>query len=127
LVTRLNAGYSVTRSQSAMNGSFSGKYQLPYIPVQQAFATLKMSFLKLYSEWSSNLTGRRYITSDNTDYLPGYLLNNLSVGTKLSKKVYSFEICFRIENIFDKSYQAIAHYPMQGRAYFLTISLNLIK
>jgi len=127
LVTKLKAGYSFTRSVSHVMGGVSTNYQLPYIPVNQAYVSLSASSGVFYSTWDCNYTGYRYTTSDNSGFLPGYFLNSLSAGAKLSGNANSMDICFRIDNLLNQSYQAIAHYPMPGRAYFLKLSFNITK
>ena len=124
---RLNGGYSYTRAVSHPDGSVASNHQLAYIPVSQAYTSLFFSFGKFYSVWNCNLTGRRYLTSDNSHYLHGYLLNNITAGAKLAGRGRSVDISFCIDNIFNQSYQAIAHYPMPGRAYFLRLTLNITK
>jgi vitamin B12 transporter len=127
LISRLNAGYSYTRAGMYTYRQPTTNFQLPYVPVNQAYVALKLFLWRFYSEWDCNLTGKRYLTTDNTGYLPSCLLNNLTLGAKLTKKANSVDLSFRIENLSDKSYQAIAHYPMPGRAYFLKIAMNIIK
>jgi vitamin B12 transporter len=126
-VSELNAGYSFTRSVSHADGDAHENYQLPYIPVHQANTTLNLSYKKMYSVLNCNMTGRKYITSDNSDNLPGYFLTNISTGVKMAKKGGSIDMSFHIDNLFNVSYQAIAHYPMPGRAYFLKLIMNITK
>jgi vitamin B12 transporter len=126
-VSGLNAGYSFTRSVSHADGDAPENYQLPYIPLHQANASLNLAYKKVYSVLNCNMTGRRYITSDNSDNLPGNFLTNISAGVKMAKKGGSIDISFHIDNLFNISYQAIAHYPMPGRAYFLKLIMNITK
>jgi iron complex outermembrane receptor protein len=125
--SRLNGGYSYTRAVSHTDGNASSNFQMAYIPVSQAYSSLFISLGKFYSVWNCNLTGRRYLTSDNSHYLHGYLLNNITAGAKLAGRGRSFDVSFSADNIFNQSYQAIAHYPMPGRAYFLKLTLNITK
>jgi vitamin B12 transporter len=126
----LNFGYSFTKATtdgSQGNSEFSKGRQLMYIPENQANASMRLSYKGLYSFWVANLTGRRYITVDNSRYLPGYFLNNIVTGIKLKLKENSLDINIGIDNLFGVNYQTIAHYPLPGRSYFVKILVQLVK
>ncbi len=120
---RLNSCYSYTRSVEA--GNNSGKYlsghQLIYVPEHKLNTGLHLQTGKIYSAWQINVTGKRYISSDNSRYLPVFMLNDLIAGYKISSGSKSVDINLKIENILNTSYQAIAYYPMPGRSYFISL------
>jgi vitamin B12 transporter len=126
----LNAFYSFTRSVSGdSNGDdkiFSGN-QLIYVPVNQGNVSIGLFYRKFYSSWIANMTGRRFTTSDNSKYLPGYFLNNLLAGIKLNRKGNIIDMNFKIDNLFNVNYQAIAYYPLPGRSFSLKFLLQIIK
>jgi outer membrane cobalamin receptor len=126
----LRAGYSYTRAIS--NGSdiendMSAGKQLLYIPENKANAILRIAYKNVYSSWIANVTGKRYITVDNSDYLPDYFINSLSTGIKFVRKSTSVDVNFDIDNIFDVYYQSIAYYPLPGRSYSLKVLIQIIK
>jgi outer membrane cobalamin receptor len=128
--TSLRAGYSYTRAIS--NGSdiendLSAGKQLLYIPENKANATLRVAFGNVYSSWIANLTGKRYITVDNSNYLAGYFINNLNAGIKIVRKGTSVDVNFSIDNIFNVYYQSIAYYPLPGRSYSLKVLVQIVK
>jgi iron complex outermembrane receptor protein len=130
ITSRFKAGYSFTNATIAgsnVNNDVSTGKQLMYIPVNQANASLRLSYRSFYSFWIANLTGRRYITTDNSKYLPGYFLNNISTGIKLSLKGNSIDVNFSIDNLFDINYQSIAYYPLPGRSYFIKLLIQIVK
>ena len=47
------------------------------------------------------MTGKRYITADNSRYLPGYCINNVIAGVKLNLKQILLDLNFEIDNLFD--------------------------
>jgi vitamin B12 transporter len=126
----INAGYSFTRSinggTNTENDISAGK-QLMYIPENQAKASVRMAFKNIYSIWLANFTGDRYITADNSKFLPGYLINNLTTGIKLPLKTSSIDINLSIDNIFNVNYQSIAYYPLPGRFFNMKILIQLVK
>lgn len=130
VTTRFDAGYSLTKARTGgsngSNDNSSGK-QLIYIPENQARASLFILYRKFYSTLGANLTGRRYITADNSTYLPGYLLNSIISGIKLKWKRTSVDMNFNIDNLFNINYQTIAYYPLPGRSYSIKLLIQILK
>ena len=130
LISVFNAGYTYTRATHGIsndnNDRLTGK-QLMYIPENQANTSLRLSYRNIYSSWVTNMTGRRYIAADNSIYLPGYFLNNVSTGIKLNIKHNSIDMTFNIDNLFNVTYQTIAYYPLPRRSYFVKILFLIIK
>jgi vitamin B12 transporter len=128
LTINLNAGYSFTRSVAAEAGTEEKiMNQLIYIPESQANGSLYAGYRNFYSVWTTIFTGRRYIVVDNSQYLPGNTISNFIGGIKIPHKEHSFDVNFRIENIFNLGYQAIAHYPQPGRSYHFSLLYKFIK
>lgn len=125
LDVRLNAGYSYTRS--VPGGQEGDMKQLMYIPENQANASANIKYGDLYLFWITDYTGRRFITTDNSSSLPGFVLNNIATGLKFDLRKISTDINFRIENLFNVNYQTIAYHPQPGRSYFISISFQFIK
>ena len=119
----LKACYTYTRA----TGAGSGQEQLMYIPVNQANASLRFGYKKIYASWLASLTGVRYIMTDNSKYLPGYLINNFTTGIKVPLKASLIDLNINIDNIFNVDYQSIAYYPLPGRSYSLKILVQIIK
>ena len=122
----MNAGYSYTiaRELNSISSENTGK-QLIYIPKNQLNSTLRVDFRNIYAIVGTNFTGRTFTTSDNIAFLKGYARNNITTGVKFNFKENYIDIRFKIENVFDVSYQTIAYYPQPGRTYFLTVFLHL--
>jgi iron complex outermembrane receptor protein len=130
LTTDLKAAYSFTKAidkNSTESNSGSGGKQLMYIPVNQLNLSLRFSYRNFYSSVLTNMTGKRYITADNSRYLPGYCTNNVIAGVKLTLKQILLDLNFEIENLFDVTYQNIAYYPLPGRAYTLKLLIQFSK
>jgi outer membrane cobalamin receptor len=126
----LSGNYSYTRaattSSNTPNDASLGK-QLAYIPLHQGNGSLVMNYRMLYSSWNVIMTGKRYLTSDNSSSLPGYILNNLSAGLRLNLKANTFDLNFEIDNLFDITYQTIAYFPLPGRSYALKLLVQILK
>lgn len=130
LKASLKAGYSFTRAiagGSKSENDIYGRKQLMYMPENEANTSFRIGYKNIYSLWAANFVGARYITVDNSQYLPGYFVNNLSLGVKLQLKGSFSDLNFGIDNLFNIDYQSIAYYPLPGRAYFLKILVQFIK
>ena len=129
-VTGLTANYSYTRATTAAsdtaNDASIGK-QLIYVPENQANCSLRMNYSMFYTSWIVTMTGKRYLTVDNSDFLPGYMLNNLITGFRLNLKANTLDLNFQIDNLFDVNYQTIAYYPLPGRSYSLKLLIQILK
>ncbi len=94
---RLNAGYAFTKATIADantdNQEFSGK-QLVYIPENQLNALLRLSWQNFYSVFTASYTGKRFLTADNSQYLPQYSVSDLTLGTKLNAGNVSYDLGF---------------------------------
>ncbi|MBW6500411.1 MAG: TonB-dependent receptor plug domain-containing protein [Bacteroidales bacterium] len=127
---RLSAGYTFTRAsgRDTQNGSnLQKKGQLAYIPANQFYGRLRYDRKSLYSTISTNFAGRRYITADNTQYLPEYIYTDLIIGNKINWGRTSFDLSFGIENIFNMRYQVIAYYPMPGRSFSVRLNIQALQ
>ncbi len=130
LTSGFNAGYSFTRATAGGSNNsddLSMGKQLMYIPENQANASLSLSYKIFNLSWVANLTGRRYITVDNSKYLPGYFLNDVLAAIRLNLKGNSLVMNFNIDNMFNVNYQSIAYFPLPGRSYIIKILVQLVK
>ncbi len=123
LSVNLNAGYSFTRARE-INSEAGGNpdKQLIYIPKNQVSSSVHLTYYNFYSIWSANYTGRIFTSADNSESLDGYILNSFTSGGKFNIKENVIDLRFRIENIFDASYQSVAFYPQPGRSFFITLA-----
>jgi outer membrane cobalamin receptor len=81
----------------------------------------------LYSVWITDFTGKRFTTSDNSDYFPGYTVNSLLTGFRINLKQNIIDLNFKIKNIFNISYEGIAGYPQPGRSFYITLLFQIKK
>jgi iron complex outermembrane receptor protein len=126
---KFNGHYTLTSAHAIRLGSIdsvSGK-QLIYVPQNMFNAGIRLNFRNLYSSWITSFTGRRYITPDNMQYMPAYIINNFVAGVVIKSGRNCLDLNFKIDNIFGVNYQAISYYPMPGRAYVFSISYQLAR
>jgi len=122
---RMNGGYTYTRSVNTgpEDEGLTGK-QLIYIPENQVNGVIQIGYGSFYSVLVTDFTGRRFISADNSDFLPGYTRSNTVTGVKIKFSRISADISFRIDNLFNTCYESMAYYPQPGRAYFLTLKIQ---
>jgi len=125
-----DAGYvhtrAVAKEKNAENASFKG-YQLTYIPENQMNFVLRIKWKKFSGAFNTEYTGRRYLTADNSVYLPHYLISGINLGTRMEGTNHSLDISISVDNLFDAAYQNIAYYPMPGRNIYLSVTYQFKK
>lgn len=118
-----NAGYVYTRA-SRVNEGLQGQ-QLEYIPRNRINGIIRLDWNHFYASIASNFSGRRFLNADNTQFLPAYCVSDLNLGTVIILRNTTFDISLDMTNIFNANYQSIAWYPMPGRAFMLSVFLQL--
>lgn len=88
--------------------------QLIYIPYLKGAGYAAIMFKKTTFLVNSVMVGKRYTTSDNSYELPSYALLNLSINQQFGVRKILGDLFFKINNVTNTSYQAIAWRPMPG-------------
>jgi vitamin B12 transporter len=130
LSIRSNTGYSMTIAKNLNQADymdFSNRKQLIYVPVHQINSGIILSYRNFYSSWIYNYTGKRFIATDNSQYLPGYSVNDIIIGLNIKLINSSIDINTRFGNIMGVNYQTIAYHPMPGRSFLISVLFKLIK
>ncbi len=116
---RIFIQYAFTRTTDETNGNGE---QLIYIPVHTANGYLQWSYRGFSAEWKTHFVGEQNTIGKT---LPGYLINDASVGKMFYPGNTKLELRFRVNNIFDENYQAVLWRPMPVRNYELYVSFQL--
>ena len=124
---RFKLQYSLNLAHSIDDKSDTGYKQLIYVPENQLNVSLGIDYGSFYATFLTDLTGKRYTETDNSKYLPAYMLSNLIAGFRLKPGVNSFNFCLKAENIFNVRYESIAYYPMPGRSFMFSVTYQFIK
>ena len=123
-VLALKLSWSLTKSVLTTPGNeYPGK-QLLYIPVNQAFGYLNYTTEHFYSSLQTIFTDRRFISSDNSEWLPGYSVVNFINGFKFRLGTGKIDLNLKIDNLFSAYYEPVAYYPYPGRSFFITVTYN---
>jgi len=123
-VVRVNLQYSYNRSRNL--DAVEGKdMQLIYVPENQFNGSIRTVFRNFSGGLTGCYTGKRYTTTDNTEFLSGYTLFNVSLGYNFRIDRNYFELTLRAENLLNKQYEVIAWYPMPGRSFIFSVTYRL--
>ncbi len=121
-----NYAYTLSTNLKAKNDyDNSVNKQLIYVPYHQINHTFGAAIKNFYLTYNYNYTGKRFMTTDNNWYLPPNFISNVSLSktVKLNPQT-KLNVGFKINNIFNQDYQAIAWRAMPGRNYLITLTLQ---
>ncbi|MCD6565019.1 MAG: TonB-dependent receptor plug domain-containing protein, partial [Bacteroidales bacterium] len=126
----LGANYAftlATNMKPSGSSDMSENKQLVYVPVHKANTYIKIKTGEFKAKYSFSYIGKRYISSDNSLFIPSYRIGDLSLSYTFKKGSQRAELNLSIGNIWDVEYQAIVYHPMPGRSYYLSIRYFLNK
>lgn len=121
-----NYTYTLSTNRKGKNeNDNSVNKQLIYVPYHQANYTLRLSLKQFTLSYNYNYTGERFISTDNNWYMPANFISNLGLSKTINAKHKTkLTANFKVNNIFNQDYQAIAWRAMPGRNYLFTISFQ---
>jgi iron complex outermembrane receptor protein len=125
-IIKVNYAYTkaVYADQENINDGTERK-QIIYVPANKLNTLLKVKWDHFYSGLNTGYVGRRFLTTDNTQYLPGYALCDLIIGMILNSGKTSWNMSINADNIFNQRYQNVAWYPMPGRSFSISLLIQL--
>ncbi len=122
----LNANYSWQRAMnSTVRVSPIYHFQLPYVPQHSLCATLSWENPWVCASVTNSVQSCRWTTVEHTEgtRMPGFGVTDLSfwrsfsLPTWVSRSGAPITLRFTMQNLFDRQYAIVAHYPMPGRSW----------
>ncbi|HET7153130.1 MAG TPA: TonB-dependent receptor, partial [Candidatus Kapabacteria bacterium] len=116
-----------------INESFPGDQsagkQLPYVPQETFHASVLFALPQnvLQIKANADYASYRYVTSDNSIFIPGYTTLSASVVTQFTLGSIMLSPSLACDNITDEEYQLFPAYPMPLRSFHLTITFQYIQ
>lgn len=100
--------------------------QLIYVPKNNVKTFISIQYNNAGFCLSNIYTGLRYTTTDNDARyaLEPNIVTNVSLFYSKKIKKLTFDVSFKISNIFNETYESIKSYPMPGRMFFFSAGLN---
>ncbi|MCJ7821385.1 MAG: TonB-dependent receptor, partial [Bacteroidales bacterium] len=124
----VGVNYSLTGSTVASSGILNDKTigkQLIYMPLHHLSANLSANYAFLNGGLSLVADSRRYITADNSQWLPGNCTVNAEMGALLQMKNTSMKIGVAAENLFNTSWESVKNNPMPLRSYRVKLTVTI--
>lgn len=128
-VMSMNVSMNYTYQQAldmTDQNSPSYKHQIPYIP----FETFSGMYLINYRSFAVNynllFNGFRYSAGENMheNLLPGWWISDAGLSWKIETNRITYRIKGEISNLFNREYVVIRSFPMPGRSFALTATLQ---
>ncbi|MBO6032049.1 MAG: TonB-dependent receptor plug domain-containing protein [Prevotella sp.] len=138
LVATARAQYTYQDARDVTDpGDSYYKHQIPYIPWHSGSAIVGLSYKKWDLNYSFIYAGERYDEQENIIYnhMEPWYTSDLSLRHKFrvlrkakrqSRANYlEFTAQAEVNNLLDQDYEVIVNYPMPGRNYALTLSVEI--
>ncbi len=127
---KLNSGIAYTKTtvtESIINNDPAIGNQVTYVPLINGNMSLAVEWEQFVLQYQTAYKGKQYTTVDNNERyaLPAYFMNNISAWRLTKIKSYSFLVKGEIQNLLDAVYSVDQNYALPGRAFYLSILLNL--
>jgi len=102
------------------------KNEIPYTPSHSGSALAAVYYKTWSAGYSILFSGERYALGENdpTNLLPGWDEQDAFVSCQLPFKYFQTIIRGEVDNIFNQQYDVVHYYPMPGRSYKLSITIN---
>ena len=101
--------------------------QIPYIPWHSGSAIVGLSYKNWEVNYSFIYAGERYDEQENIIYnhMEPWYTSDLSLRYKFTAYSLQFTAMAEVNNLLDQDYEVIVNYPMPGRNYALTLSVEI--
>lgn len=128
VLLKLNVFYAYTEALNlkgiTANDQSVGK-QLIYVPFEKWGVNSIITYYRYDFGYLISVNGFRYTSSDNTTYLPGYVLHQVSFGRSFIIRKQELNIRLKIDNLFNESYESVPFRPQPGRSCSVNLIMNL--
>ena len=103
------------------------KHQIPYIPWHSGSAIVGLSYKNWDLNYSFIYAGERYDEQENIIYnhMEPWYTSDLSLRYQFTVYSLQFTAQAEVNNVLDQDYEVIVNYPMPGRNYALTLSVEI--
>lgn len=123
----LNAGAVVTFTRASDRSDPSSRSfgsQLRYVPPIQVKGHLSLHVGPASVDLNSRYVGRRYVTTDGTQWVDPYLVVDLQMRLRQQVAGAAVSLAVSVENALDARYAVIQHYPMPPRHLRMSLTVN---
>lgn len=123
--SRLTAAYTRSSPTASylVNDNSIGK-QIPYTPILNASAAATIAWKSVAITYVHRYTGKRYITSDESAYVPWYTKGDLLLNVSMHGTRINYSINGSVQNLWNTDYQVVAFRPMPGIYYLFSVAIT---
>lgn len=113
-------------TKSSHNSNTTEGSQLGYVPRHNASAYGNLHYKRIFAGFTGNLTGSRFTSHDNNTLymLTSFYVLNAHAGYRLSMGELNGRLQLRAKNLLNSQYQVIRAYPMPGRSFHVSLSIE---
>ena len=103
------------------------KHQIPYIPWHSGSAILGLTYRNWDLNYSFIYAGERYDEQENILYnhMEPWYTSDLSLVCRFQWQKVHWRAQLDVNNVLDQDYEVIVNYPMPGRNYAVTLSVEI--
>jgi vitamin B12 transporter len=102
------------------------KNEIPYTPNLSGSALAALYYRNWSGGYSLIFSGKRYTLGENdpSNQLPGWNTQDVFISRQVNFKDFATTIKGEVNNVFNEQYDVIHYYPMPGRSYKISITIN---
>lgn len=101
--------------------------QLPYVPLHNGNINAQFQVKGWSCLVNGKFTGRRFTTTDNESYVPGYVLINLRFSKHMQWEYWAAHAYINLNNLTNTNYQSVSNRAMPGINLLAGIKISLNK
>src|SRR5690606_30192978 len=101
--------------------------QIPYAPRYNGQANIGLTYRHLVFNYNHTYTGYRFVTIDESQFLPPYQTGNVQLSYTVSRGYYSARINMQLQNAWNRRYEVVNARPMPGRHLIISMHLGFAR
>lgn len=127
--TDLSIKMNYTHQQAldkSVPGSPTYEHQIPYIPFETLSGMINLNGKHLGVGYNLLYNSHRFVLGENitANMLPSWWVHDLAVSWQQSLSSFEWKIKAEAINLFNERYELIKGFPMNGRGFYITLSVN---
>jgi vitamin B12 transporter len=107
-------------------GSLTYKQQISYVPFQTFSGMLTLGSNRLTFGYNLLYNSHLYTLGENirANLLPSWWIHDFAVSWQQPVKTNAVRLKAGVVNLFNRQYEIIRGFPMNGRGFYITLSIN---
>lgn len=126
VVVKLGINYTYQNAIDETVQSYNYKSRVPYVPKHNGTLIAGLSWKNYLLNYSFVYTGSRYNkpAAIPENYMPPWYTHDVAIGKKFIRKKMNSKLQLEIMNLANQYYDVILNYPMPGRSFRLSYSIQ---